>query len=276
MSGTTTPNYSFNLPAIGGNQDSWGNLLNANWTAADNVIHGLASGYLPIAGGNISGSLTVAGTVSTPSEYYLSVSGAYFASNANYTYLVQDSSNWQWRYNRSNGTMQYLRGGDGLALFTIDGGGNASVPGNLSAGSVSVTGLMSATTVQSGSGIFEIAPNYYLGRGSDATWRFVENGATNLALDATGNFAVRGRVTGNDIMNNSGAFFVQGSSVDYFARGGDGAWRWVENNVVSLTLDAVGNLTARGAVHGTNVTALEARIEELTARVADLEALRLA
>ena len=274
MSGTTTPNYGFALPTIGGNQDSWGNLLNANWTAADSVIHTLASGYLPLTGGGISGSLTVAGTVSTASEYYLSVSGAYFASNANYTYLVQDSANWQWRYNRSNGTMQYLRGGDGLALFTIDGGGTASITGQALADSFNSIG-----------GRFYVggSTNYYVGRdSSDSTWRFVENGAAKLSLDATGSLAVTNnltcaaRMTCNDIMNNSGAFFVQGSSVDYFARGGDGAWRWVENNVVSLTLDAVGNLTARGAVHGTNVTALEARIEALTARVADLEALRLA
>ena len=62
MSGSTTPNYSFNLPAIGGNQDSWGNLLNANWTAADSAIHGLASGYLPLGrGGALSGNLTVYG-----------------------------------------------------------------------------------------------------------------------------------------------------------------------------------------------------------------------
>ena len=60
------------------------------------------------------------------------------------------------------------------------------------------------------------------------------------------------------------------------------AWRWVENNGLTMILDHLGNLTASGTVHGTNVTAMEAgleelaaRIEELTARVADLEALRL-
>jgi hypothetical protein len=63
MSGTTTPNYHFSLPTIGGNQDTWGNLLNANWTAADSAIHGLASGYLPIAGGTISGNLGVSGNL---------------------------------------------------------------------------------------------------------------------------------------------------------------------------------------------------------------------
>ena len=160
MSGSTTPYYSFNLPTIGGNQDSWGNLLNANWTAADSAIHGLASGYLPLVGG---------GTIT----------------------------------------------------------GNLSITGNLFAGGATVTALgqISALSFVSENGALYVSanPQNYLGRSStDAAWRFVENGTTNLSLDTSG------------------------------------------------------NLTARGAVHGSNVTALEARIEELTARVADLEALRLA
>ena len=64
MSGTTTPNYGFTLPTISGNQDTWGNLLNANWTAADSAIHTLASGYLPAGGGTITGNLAVTGGVS--------------------------------------------------------------------------------------------------------------------------------------------------------------------------------------------------------------------
>ena len=38
-----------------------------------------------------------------------------------------------------------------------------------------------------------------------------------------------------------------------------------------LTVDQFGNGAFHGTVHGTNVTALEARIEELQAQVADLE-----
>jgi hypothetical protein len=249
MSGSTTPNYGFTLPTIGGNQDSWGNLLNANWTAADSAIHTLASGYLPIGGGTLSGTLLVTGNLSTNGN--LSVTGSAGVSGA-------------------------------LGVT-----GNINTAAGLTVGTTaSITGQALADSFNSIGGRFYVggSTNYYVGRGSsDSTWRFVENGATTLALDATGSLGVANnmtcaaRMTCNDIMNNSGAFFVQGSSADYFSRStSDGAWRWVENNVTSLTLDAVGNLTARGAVHGTNVMALEARIEELTARVADLEALRLA
>jgi hypothetical protein len=70
MSGTTTPNYGFSLPAIGGNQDSWGNLLNSNWTTADKAIHTLASGYLPITGGGVSGNLTAGGSIFASQTVY--------------------------------------------------------------------------------------------------------------------------------------------------------------------------------------------------------------
>lgn len=31
----TTTNYGFNKPTVGGNEDTWGGLLNANWDAVD-------------------------------------------------------------------------------------------------------------------------------------------------------------------------------------------------------------------------------------------------
>lgn len=35
-----TTNYNWNLPTVGGNQDAWGDLLNANWTAIDTLLGG--------------------------------------------------------------------------------------------------------------------------------------------------------------------------------------------------------------------------------------------
>lgn len=37
----TTTNYSWNLPTVGGNQDTWGSLLNSNWTAVDTLLGGV-------------------------------------------------------------------------------------------------------------------------------------------------------------------------------------------------------------------------------------------
>jgi hypothetical protein len=36
---TTTTNYSFQLPAIGGDADAWGTKLNNNWTALDTLLY---------------------------------------------------------------------------------------------------------------------------------------------------------------------------------------------------------------------------------------------
>lgn len=35
----TTTNYSFNLPAIGGDADAWGTKLNNNWTSLDSILY---------------------------------------------------------------------------------------------------------------------------------------------------------------------------------------------------------------------------------------------
>ena len=38
MADSLTPNFNFTLPEIGGSDDTWGNKLNANWTALDALI----------------------------------------------------------------------------------------------------------------------------------------------------------------------------------------------------------------------------------------------
>lgn len=37
---TSTTNYSFSLPAVGGDADAWGTLLNSNWTTLDSILNG--------------------------------------------------------------------------------------------------------------------------------------------------------------------------------------------------------------------------------------------
>lgn len=47
----TTTNYSWNLPTVGGNQDAWGDLLNANWTALDTLLGGTSATEFAILDG---------------------------------------------------------------------------------------------------------------------------------------------------------------------------------------------------------------------------------
>ena len=132
MSGSTTPNYNFALPTIGGNQDSWGNLLNANWTAADSAIHTLASGYLPLTGGGaITGSLSVTGNFTAATA---AISGGLTAAA-----VTVGSGGLVVQANASvTGEL------DVAGPLTV--GGNQRVTGSLTVGnSLAVTGNVSAT-----------------------------------------------------------------------------------------------------------------------------------
>jgi hypothetical protein len=98
----------------------------------------LASNYLPISGGTVTGTLVVNGEVQVNAVLRLTSSGAYFYSSASETIINWDSGNWTLRYNRSNGTLTYRRS-DGLNLLTIDGGGTVSAAANVNVGSALVT-----------------------------------------------------------------------------------------------------------------------------------------
>lgn len=37
---TTTTNFSFTLPAVGGDDDAWGTQLNSNWSSLDTILNG--------------------------------------------------------------------------------------------------------------------------------------------------------------------------------------------------------------------------------------------
>ena len=247
MSGTTTPNYGFSLPAIGGNQDSWGNLLNANWTAADSVIHGLASGYLPLSGGTMSGGITIA----PASGYAFLTLNKPTGANAN---QIEGATAGAARWVVLLGNAEAESGGNAGSNFSVgrfdDGGnllgapvsisratGNVAIAQALSvAGAVTGSGQVSANSIQSTSGVFQVAPNYYLGRGSDAAWRFVENGITNLSVDVNGNAVARGTVTaGINVVAPGGVYANSGNIILGPSTGGSqlqyqSGWYWDWNS----------------------------------------------
>ena len=138
MSGSTTPNYNFNLPTIGGSQDSWGNALNANWTALDGIINTFAqgSGFLPTTGGVISGNLTIQGVgqvngtlgvnglvafgFPTVNDFYIQRSGGYrffHWSNSDQVVWGESSGRTDWQHS-------------GVSTMTLDTAGNLVIVGN--------------------------------------------------------------------------------------------------------------------------------------------------
>ena len=151
-SGSTTPNFGFSLPAIGGNQDSWGNLLNANWTAADTVIHTLASGYLPLAGGGtVTGNLAVTGDVGVGGNLgvtkSLTVTGTMSATSGSVT-VTKDLG--------VGGNL----GVTGTATIT----GATAITGSVTiGGTVGITGNLSADNIQAAETVAMRAARTFIG-----------------------------------------------------------------------------------------------------------------
>ena len=49
-----TTNYSWNLPTVGGSEDTWGTQLNSNWTALDTLLGGVTQSEFALLSGQTS------------------------------------------------------------------------------------------------------------------------------------------------------------------------------------------------------------------------------
>jgi hypothetical protein len=101
---------------------------------SDAHMASVVAGYLPLSGGTVTGALTVNGQLNTTTGLHLTSSGAYFATSTAVTQIVFDSGLWRFEYTRSSGAIRYLRGYDNVANWTLDPGGNMTVPGQVYAG----------------------------------------------------------------------------------------------------------------------------------------------
>jgi hypothetical protein len=206
MSDTTTPNYGFDLPTVGASQDTWGGKLNANWVAADSAIHTLASGYLPVTGGIVAGNLQVNGTLGVSGT--LNAAGNVVAGGA----LTAGAA--------TIGSGGLTVNGNAGITGTVNAAAGAFT-GTLTGNTATFSGQVSASSFNSTSGTFSVAPNYYLGRStSDGAWRFVEGGTTNATIDTSGNITVRGNLYGT-IIQATGAVQARGGQT-FMGAGGTG------------------------------------------------------
>ena len=48
---TTTTNYSWNKPTVGGDEDAWGGYLNGNWDSLDTLLGGVSNAELSVLDG---------------------------------------------------------------------------------------------------------------------------------------------------------------------------------------------------------------------------------
>jgi hypothetical protein len=101
-------------------------------------------------------------------------------------------------------------------------------------------------------GWFDTNGNFWSAAATTATYLH-----TTGALQVDANIQSNGGIncntrirTAEAFMSASGTFYVADNTNYYLSRGGDGAWRFVENGTVNSTLDTGGNFTARGGVYG--------------------------
>ncbi len=116
MPDSTTPNYGWTLPTNNADDDTWGSLLNANWSALDSQL----AAVMPKAGGAFTGAVSgttasfsgavVAGTFSGPLTG--NVTGA-LAGNAATASLLQTAR-----------TLSFT--GDASGAMSFDGGSSPS------------------------------------------------------------------------------------------------------------------------------------------------------
>jgi hypothetical protein len=97
----TTTNYSFEKPTVGGNEDTWGTLLNGNWDALDTLLGGVSATEFAILDG---ATVTTAelnildGVTATTAEinYVDGVTSAIQTQlDAKYEAVTQDTATWE-------------------------------------------------------------------------------------------------------------------------------------------------------------------------------------
>lgn len=113
----TTTNYSFEKPTVGGNEDTWGDLLNGNWDALDTLLAGVTAtefSYLDGVSSNIQAQLNDITTTPT------------FATSVT---LTGAASNWQFALSGNDLIISY----GGVNKAKLDTSGNLTVTGNVTA-----------------------------------------------------------------------------------------------------------------------------------------------
>jgi hypothetical protein len=216
---TSTTNYSFSLPEVGGDTDQWGTQLNANWTLADSTIKTIADSVVDV---------TLTG------NDYLTISGQ--AITVGDVDLTTDVT----------GTLPVGSGGTGLAalgsanqVLAVNSGGTALEYKTLSTGgtvtSVAVTGS-DGIEIDSGSpitssgtialGINSTTLSTHLGLGSLATQStitesqisdlgsYISASSTDTLTNKSGNISQWSNDAGyltaesNDLTNVSGTLAI--------------------------------------------------------------------
>lgn len=179
-----TTNYSWNLPTVGGSEDTWGTSLNANWTALDTLLGGVSQAEFAKLDGLTASTaeLNILDGV-TANAAELNVLDGISASTAELNYAVGVTSSIQTQLNSKASTSTSISTGSGLT-----GGGNLTTSRTLSV-SFSANQAEVKTALNAGGS----APIY-----ACRAWvNFAGNGAirasgnvSSISVNGTGNYTV--------------------------------------------------------------------------------------
>lgn len=111
MADTYTTHYNLTKPEIGGDPDTWGNLLNADFDAIDAQMYANATYALPLTGGSLTGALTIG---ANGNQLLLNKSAS---GQASYV-LAQMGGSSRWRLSLGNATAE--SGGNAGSDFALD------------------------------------------------------------------------------------------------------------------------------------------------------------
>ena len=120
---TTTTNYSFTLPTVGGSTDQWGTNLNANWTSIDTLLGGTSAtefGYLGGVTSAIQTQLNAKSPIASPT----------FTGTATIpTAAITTVDFGDWTITETAGVLKFATGG--VNKMSLDASGNLTVTGNV-------------------------------------------------------------------------------------------------------------------------------------------------
>jgi len=134
----TTTNYSFTKPTVGGDQDTWGTQLNANWDALDTLLGGTNATEFAILDGAtvttaelnyVSG---VTSAIQTQLNAKAPIASPTFTGTATIpTAAVTTVDLGDWTITENAGVLYFATGG--VNKMKLDASGNLTVTGDVTA-----------------------------------------------------------------------------------------------------------------------------------------------
>ena len=246
MATTYTPNYNLAQPEVGGELDTWGGLLNADFGILDTALKAVsdvANAALPKAGGTIAGQLVVTsgGTAFTVNK---AASGSDNRIDGD-TNLVR-----RWSLILGDSTAEAANGGSNFVLARYNDGG-------------SVVGIPLAISRLTGAATLEVRPswagltpydtgnfnpgNYAALAGATFTGDVNISGSVALKVN-TGNFYVG--AGGAGAFNGNGAYVawnrIGAGETDIINHRGGGPGGFLFYNTDGTTYTVLSNLTSGG------------------------------